>query len=102
MKIETQKKLRWIPFVNLITLPCCLLFLMNHRSLLPVFRVWKSFFWMILVLIPEILIDVYLNVDWLSFVVELLSRYFLLFIFSSLGISIQEDVLKKENHRNES
>jgi len=77
--------------------PYSLFFLFKRKEVLPAAPVVKFFVLIALLTFPEILVDRFVNFFWIQTLVDYISTYLQLFIFSSLGIWIQETLLKNGN-----
>ena len=96
MTIPFQKIIRWIPIINLSTVVYTLFFLWKKGKMLPVAPFVKMAVLAALIAVPEMLIQHFLDVVWLESLIYYVVSYFQMFVFSSFGIWVQEDILK--NH----
>lgn len=99
MSIKVQKVLRFIPVVNFFTVFLCLYTCYKQRvtvsqllkKLLIIFGV------LIIILIPEIFVDKFLNNESVSSIVGLLTTYVHLFVISCFAVKYQEELLNSDN-----
>ncbi|MBR2615635.1 MAG: hypothetical protein IKC69_03040 [Clostridia bacterium] len=97
MKIETQKKIRWVPLSMFVLVPYSVFFLLKKRKTFRILRIFQLSAFLVGVMVIEALLGNLSFAPWLQTVLNLLFRYLQTLGVASFAVAIQEDVLKKES-----
>ena len=99
MSIKVQKIIRFVPFVNFFVIGFCLI--KKYRES-PKSRVIDIFIFgfimfisMILVNIPQIILQHFVRNEFINLFISLVSSYITLFVISSIAIKQQEKYIEK-------
>ena len=94
MSIKTQKILRFIPIVNLVTMFCWVYNCYKYHVRISAFLKYLVLLFgtMIIVVIPEIIIDKNCSIEWVLSITDLISRYVFMFVVAFFAVKGQEAI----------
>ena len=99
MSIKTQKILRFIPIVNMITVFVWIGRVFGSAVSFSYFlkHVFKLFFWMIVITVPRIICSFVFGNDILDMILMWVCGYFYFFAMSWVAVSAQEELQKTKD-----
>lgn len=102
MRIKTQKILRFIPIVNFVTMFCWIYNCYKYHAKISVFLKYLMlmFLSMFALIIPEIIIDTTCSIEWVILIMDLISKYGLMFFVAFFSVKGQEAIISDEEYKN--
>ena len=91
MSIKFQKIIRWIPYFNLLSFFYGLVYLFRNGKKISMKAFLAVFGILLLITIPEILVNSYIPIVWIQNFIGIITRYFHSIVFSSFGIWMQRN-----------
>ncbi len=98
MSIKTQKIIRFIPIINIITLFCWISMCAKKVTTIGFFikQLLKMFFWFLLVSVPRIVVSFVFNNPQLDMALTWISIYFYFFAMAWISVEAQEKIMNMD------